>query len=103
MARPPIAIGKTPYRDQSDLDERGSPDRGPVEATFYVARLFLLLTLGVSLRRELVRRFGFLHRLGGLLLRIYMVIAAVLLRRGTMSFRSLLMMFGGLLVSILGH
>jgi hypothetical protein len=32
-----------------------------------------------------------------------MVIAAVLLRRGTMSFRSLLMMFGGLLVSILGH
>jgi hypothetical protein len=92
-----IVIGKTP-----DANERGGPDREPVEAACYV-RLFLLLALVVSLRRMLVRRFGFLHRLGGLLLRIYMVIAAVLFSRGAMSFRSLLVMFGSLLVCFLGH
>jgi hypothetical protein len=80
-----------------------APTGEPVGATCDAVGLFLLLALVVGLRRMLVRNFGFFHRLRGLLLRIYMVIAAVLFRCGTMSLRSLLMMFGSLLMCILGH
>jgi hypothetical protein len=86
-------------RPHSKRQPRPEPGRGYI----LFVRLILLLALAVSLRRMLVRRFGFLHRLGGLLLRAYVVVAAVLLRRGTMSFRSLLVMFGGLFVRFFGH
>jgi len=67
------------------------------------AGLFLLLALGVRLRRLLVRRLGLLGGLSRLLLRTRLIVAAVLLGRRPMSFRSLLVMFGSLLVHVLRH
>ena len=63
----------------------------------------LLLALVVSLRRMLVSCFGLVSCLSRLLLCTHVIVAAVLLRGGPMSLRSLLMMFGSLLVHILRH
>jgi hypothetical protein len=83
----------------------GGPDWfGSAEATGAAAiELFLLLALVMSLCRMLVSYFGFLSGLSGLLLGAHMVAAAVLLRRSPMSFRSLVVLFGSLLVHILRH
>ena len=51
----------------------------------------------------LVSYFGFLSGLSGLLLGAHLVAAAVLLRSSPMSFRSLVVLFGSLLVHILRH
>jgi hypothetical protein len=66
-------------------------------------KLLLLLALVVSLRRMLVSCFGFVGRLSRLLLCTHVIAATVLLRGSPMSLRSLLMMFGSLLVHILRH
>jgi hypothetical protein len=66
-------------------------------------KLLLLLALVVSLRRMLVSCFGFVSCLSRLLLCTHVLAAAVLLRGRPMSLRSLLMMFGSLLVHILRH
>jgi hypothetical protein len=84
--------------------KEGGPTSKPVEATCRQAvELLLLLALVVSLRRLLVSRFGFVDGLSRLLLCAHMIVAAVLLRRSPMSFRSLLVMFGSLLVHFLRH
>src|ERR1700678_3676906 len=81
-----------------------APTGAPVEATCRAEiGLLLLLALVVRLRRMLVSHFGFLGRLRRLLLPTHMIVAAMLLGRGAMSFCSLLMMFGSLLVQFLRH
>jgi hypothetical protein len=70
------------------------------------ARLYLsegTYALVVSLRRMVVSCFGFISCLSRLLLCTHVIVAAVLLRGSPMSLRSLLMMFGSLLVHILRH
>jgi hypothetical protein len=84
--------------------KKAASTSGPAEAACCrVVELFLLLALVVSLRRMLVSYFGFLNGLSWLLLGAHMVAAAMLLRRSPMSFRSLLVMFGSLLMHILRH
>jgi hypothetical protein len=83
---------------------KAAPTSKPVGAASWQAvKSFLLLALVVSLRRMLVSRFRFVDCLRRLLLCAHMIVAAVLLRSGPMGFRSLLMMFGSLLVHILRH
>jgi hypothetical protein len=83
---------------------KAAPTSKPVEAASGQAvKSFLLLALVVSLRRMLVSRFGFVDCLGRMLLGAHMIVAAMLLRSGPMGFRSLLMMFGSLLVHVLRH
>jgi hypothetical protein len=86
------------------LKEKAGPTSAPVEAACCdVMKSFLLLALVVSLRRMLVSCFGLIGCLSRLLLRTHVIVAAVLLRGGPMSLRSLLMMFGSLFVHILRH
>jgi hypothetical protein len=85
--------------------QKGGPDQSGRSgaARREAGQLFLLLALGVGLLRMIVSCLGFLSRLGRLLLCARVIATAVLLRRGTMSFRSLLVMFSSLLVRVLGH
>jgi hypothetical protein len=84
--------------------KKGGPTSGPVEAACCEAmKSLLLLAPVVSLRRMVVSCFGFINCLSRLLLCTHMIVAAVLLGGSSMSLRSLLMMFGGLLVHILRH
>jgi hypothetical protein len=76
----------------------------PVEATCgKTIELFLLLAFAVSLGQTLVSHFTLLNCLSRLLLCTHMIGSAVLVRRSPMRFRSLLVMFGSLLVHILRH
>jgi hypothetical protein len=79
--------------------QKGGPDQSGRSgaARREAGQLFLLLALGVGLLRMIV------SCLGRLLLCARVIATAVLLRRGTMSFRSLLVMFSSLLVRVLGH
>ena len=65
--------------------------------------LLLLLALVVGLGRMLVSCFGLFNCLSALLPCTHMIVASAPLRGSPMSFRSLLMMFGSLLVHILRH
>ena len=98
----PFSLARSPRcaelrRKKSGLDlrrgRRGSND----------ADLFLLLALRIRLRRLLVCRLGFVGGLSRLLLGARMIVAAMLLGCRPMSFRSLLVMFGSLLVHVLRH
>ena len=84
--------------------KRAAPTSGPVEATCCEAmKSLLLLALVVSLGRMLVSCFGLINCLSRLLLCTRVIVTSVLLRGRPMSFRSLLMMLGSLLVHILRH
>ena len=97
-------MGQPPEQRVLAVQRKAAPTSRPVEAACCEAmKLLLLLALVVSLRRMLVSCFGLIGCLSRLLLCTHVIVAAVLLRGGPMSLRSLLMMFGSLLVHILRH
>lgn len=85
------------------FEQKGSPNQRAGATCREAMKLLLLLALVVSLRRMLVSCFGSVRCLSRLLLCTHVIAAAVLLRGSPMSLRSLLMMFGSLLVHILRH
>jgi hypothetical protein len=84
-----------------DAESKSGPNQR--RGRLFLDRLFLLLALVIRLRRMIMSGFGFFRCLSRLLLCTHMIATAVLLCRSPMSLRSLLVMFGGLLMQILRH